>query len=211
MQLTTSAILNSVSTCIDYMQTREELWKKKLEREILKRKKLEDNFSHSLKEAQAKKVGMGGPDLEEGPHSTLNEDEFYDAVEMGLDRLEEEAAFKERLKTIKVDPNMSPSKSQGHPLWKEIERVTLDQLHYAKLGLGEGGWELFAEEGEMRLYKREQEIDGRVVDPLKAVHTVKGVTGHEMCHYFFSPDVRMEWESKLADLQNIIYLQCASG
>jgi hypothetical protein len=25
---------------------------------------------------------------------------------------------------------------------------------------------------------------------------VRGVTGHEMCHYFFSPDVRMEWESK---------------
>jgi hypothetical protein len=25
---------------------------------------------------------------------------------------------------------------------------------------------------------------------------VRGVTGHEMCHYFFSPDVRMDWESK---------------
>jgi len=34
-----------------------------------------------------------------------------------------------------------------------------------------------------------------VVDPLKACHMVRGVTGHEMCHYFFSPDVRMEWES----------------
>lgn len=178
------------------MQQREDLWRKKLEREVQKRKKLEENFNQALKEAQEKKVGMGGPDLEEGPHSTLNEDEFYDAVELGLDRLEEEQQFKERLKTMKVDTSsLSPSKSQNHPLWKEINRVTMEQLHYAKLGVGEGGWELFAEDGEMRMYKREQEIDGRVVDPLKAVHTVKGVTGHEMCHYFFSADVRMEWES----------------
>jgi collagen type IV alpha-3-binding protein len=62
--------------------------------------------------------------------------------------------------------------------------------------VGEGGWQLFAEDGEMRMYKREEEIAGMVVDPLKAVHTVKGVTGREMCHYFFSSDFRMDWESK---------------
>jgi len=61
----------------------------------------------------------------------------------------------------------------------------------------EGGvWQLFAEDGEMKMYKREEEVDGLAVDPLKAVHTVKGVTGREMTHYFFSPDVRFEWESK---------------
>ena len=36
-------------------------------------------------------------------------------------------------------------------------------------------WELFAEDGEMKMYKREEETeDGMVVDPLKALHTVKG-------------------------------------
>ena len=58
-------------------------------------------------------------------------------------------------------------------------------------------WQLFAEDGEMKMYKREEEVDGLAVDPLKAVHTVKGVTGREMTHYFFSPDVRFEWESKM--------------
>ena len=38
----------------------------------------------------------------------------------------------------------------------------------------DGVWELFAEEGEMKMYKREEEIDGMVVDPLKALHTVRG-------------------------------------
>ena len=34
-------------------------------------------------------------------------------------------------------------------------------------------WALIAEEGDMKVYKRELEEDGMIVDPLKAVHTVK--------------------------------------
>ena len=34
-------------------------------------------------------------------------------------------------------------------------------------------WQLIAEEGDMRVFKREQEEDGMIVDPIKAVHTVK--------------------------------------
>ena len=137
---------------------------------------------------------MVGLYVQEGPHSALNEDEFYDAVELGLDRLEEEEAFKERLKSLSLAPPRLGVHS--HPLWPEIDRITLEQLRYSRQGVGEGGWELFAEDGEMKMYKREEEINGLVCDPLKAVHTVKGVTGFEMCHYFFSPEYRLEWESK---------------
>lgn len=71
-------------------------------------------------------------------------------------------------------------------------------MHYARQGVGEGGngWQLFADEGEMKMYRREQEIDGMVVDPLKACHFVKGVSAREMCHYFFMPEYRNDWESK---------------
>ena len=48
----------------------------------------------------------------------------------------------------------------------------------------------------MKMYKREVEEDGLVVDPLKAVHQVRGVTAHEMTHHFWSPDVRKDWDSK---------------
>ena len=47
------------------------------------------------------------------------------------------------------------------------------------------------------MYRRELEEDGLVVDPLKAVHQIRGATAHEMAHHFWSPDVRFEWESKL--------------
>ena len=34
-------------------------------------------------------------------------------------------------------------------------------------------WALIAEEGDMKVFKREQEEDGMVTDPIKAIHTVK--------------------------------------
>src|SRR5690606_37364661 len=80
-----------------------------------------------------------------------------------------------------------------HPLWPEIERITMDQLYYARLEVedtpaaGGGSWELFAEDGEMRLYKRELEIDGLVCDPLKAVHPTRGVSGHPCRHPCLAP------------------------
>lgn len=47
-----------------------------------------------------------------------------------------------------------------------------------------------------QVYRREVEENGIVLDPLKATHAVKGVTGHEVCHYFWDTAVRMDWESK---------------
>lgn len=50
------------------------------------------------------------------------------------------------------------------------------------------------------MYRREEEKDGLVVDPLKACHVVKGVTGHEVCKIFFSPEYRSGWEATLEDM-----------
>ena len=64
----------------------------------------------------------------------------------------------------------------SHPLWQTIDKVTNEQLHYARLQVGQDSiWELFAEDGEMKMYKREEEVDGMVVDPLKALHQIKGI------------------------------------
>lgn len=93
----------------------------------------------------------------------------------------------------------------SNPLWPKIDQITRDQLAHAQMGLGEegstDGWQLFAEDGLMRLYTRELEIDGLVCDPLKAVHAVRGVTGYEMCYRFFSPSTRFEWEQTLESMR----------
>lgn len=76
----------------------------------------------------------------------------------------------------------------------KIERVVAEQIRSARMGLGKGAWQLFVEDGEMKMYRREVEEDGLVVDPLKATHQVKGITGRELCHYFFYPEYRYDWE-----------------
>ncbi|XP_031639995.1 ceramide transfer protein [Contarinia nasturtii] len=178
----------------------------------------------------------------EGPHSTLPEDEFFDAVETGLDKIEEDRQLRVRLKlqsqqsqsstnsstvipdecedqvTEKVDDEFGTGNAaKVHRLWPQIDDICKEQLHYARQGVGEGGngWQLFADEGEMKMYRREQEIDGMVVDPLKACHIVKGVTAREMCHYFFMPEYRNDWETTLDDMaiiekispDSIVFLQ----
>ncbi|XP_046403313.1 ceramide transfer protein isoform X1 [Ischnura elegans] len=208
---TTAGVLTTLSHCLEIMEKREESWRRRLEREVEKRKKAEELYrltrQHTAqviqqrqRESHARRsLAHGGPDFEEGPHSALNDEEFYDAVESALDKIEEEAEFRERLK-IKHQNVTSVSRASSHKLWPEIDLVSTEQLHYARLEVGEGVWELFAEDGEMRMYRREEEVNGMVIDPLKAVHTVKGVTGHEMCHYFFCPDVRHEWETTLEQM-----------
>lgn len=62
-----------------------------------------------------------------------------------------------------------------------------------------------------QVYRREVEENGIVLDPLKATHAVKGVTGHEVCHYFWDTAVRLDWESEcsvfsvLSRLQSLIF------
>uniref|UniRef100_A0A1B6ECM8 Ceramide transfer protein n=1 Tax=Clastoptera arizonana TaxID=38151 RepID=A0A1B6ECM8_9HEMI len=197
---TAGAVLSTLQFCLEAVGQREDIWRRRLDKEIERRKKLEDLYRNVKQQAGGIVVMHGSPDEEEGPHSTLNEDEFYDAVETGLDKLEEEAALRERLKYPTYVPKPS-SKAAQHKLWPEISKVTFEQIHYATLGLGEGGWQLFAEDGEMKMYRREEEINGLVMDPLKACHVVKGVTGHEMCHYFFKPEYRHEWEATVEQMK----------
>lgn len=49
------------------------------------------------------------------------------------------------------------------------------------------------------------EENGIVLDPLKATHVVKGVTGHEVCHYFWDTAVRMDWESRFKKSKSFQY------
>ena len=165
-----------------------------------------------IQEQQSSNVILiGGPDYEEFTHSMIKEDEFFDAIDAALDRSDQQEEDMRQLKlrtmTLSQPMEVIPPERCDHTLWPEIERVTKEQLYYARLEVedtpasGGGSWELFAEDGEMRLYKRELEIDGLVCDPLKAVHTVRGVSAHEVCHQFFSPDVRFDWENTLDSMK----------
>ncbi|XP_030560811.1 collagen type IV alpha-3-binding protein [Drosophila novamexicana] len=219
---TTSGVLSTLQHCLEIIAENDESWKRKLEREIDKRRRAEEQNRKFKEEIEKlKRLSYPGPDFEEGPHSTLPEDEFFDAVETGLEKIEEDMQmrFKLRLQsqisqTLVNVPHEAVAEGEeareefgtgaeakSHALWPEIDRVCKEQLHYAREGVGQdgNGWQIFADEGEIKMYKREVELNGMVMDPLKAYHSVKGVTAREMCHYFFMPEFRNDWETTLED------------
>lgn len=198
---TTAGIIATLSHCMELMSQREDAWRKRLEKEVERRKKLEDAYKTTVSDQSKPRLVIGGPDFEEGPHCAIKEDEFFDAVDASLDKLEEKVEEEKQRKlteeATKEIPNIALSPS--NPLYQEInDEVNKHLLRMdEKCEDGEDTWQVIAKEGDLKVYTREIEIDGVVVDPLKATHIVTGITGHEVCHYFWDIDVRLEWDVTL--------------
>lgn len=111
-----------------------------------------------------------GPDLEEeGPYSNIPEDEFFDAVETGLEKIEEVQQIRVKLKLqnqqsqiesgqiVEVQPELDDfgtgNLAKYHVLWNEIDNVVTEQLRHALEGVSDDGWQIFADEGEMKMYR----------------------------------------------------------
>ncbi len=61
-----------------------------------------------------------------------------------------------------------------HRLSEEIERIVQEHFKYdLQDDLESNVWELLCSDGEMKIFRRELEENGIVLDPLKAVHTVQ--------------------------------------
>ena len=75
---------------------------------------------------------LGGPDFQEGLHSQIGEDEFYDAVENALDKLEEGQQSRDGLKQMSNlrQNSQLDSDSLTHPLWPQIDEVCHGQLQH---------------------------------------------------------------------------------
>uniref|UniRef100_A0A3Q4I766 Ceramide transfer protein n=1 Tax=Neolamprologus brichardi TaxID=32507 RepID=A0A3Q4I766_NEOBR len=199
---TTAGILATLSHCIDLMVKREDSWQKRLDKEMEKRRRIEESYKSALNELK-KKSHFGGPDYEEGPNSLINEDEFFDAVEAALDRqdkIEEQSQTeKTRIQRSDAVPLEDAYSSSGtHRFSNKVEEMVQSHMTYSLQDVGgDANWQLVVEEGEMKVYRREVEENGIVLDPLKATHSVKGVTGHEVCHYFWDTAYRSDWETTI--------------
>ncbi|XP_057687321.1 ceramide transfer protein-like isoform X3 [Corythoichthys intestinalis] len=223
---TTAGILSTLSHCIELMVKREDSWQKRLDKELEKRRRVEDAYKSAVHELK-KKSHYGGPDYEEGPNSLINEDEFFDAVEAALDRQDKIEEQSEKVRIPRLTPvppgdvyssistHRFASKARSHcsslssvelvsasddvhRFSTQVEEMVQNHMTYSLQDVGgDANWQLVIEEGEMKVYRREVEENGIVLDPLKATHAVKGVTGHELCHYFWDTAVRMDWESTI--------------
>ncbi|XP_074525494.1 ceramide transfer protein-like isoform X5 [Halichoeres trimaculatus] len=225
---TTAGILSTLSHCIELMVKREDSWQKRLDKELEKRRRVEDAYKSAMNELK-KKSHYGGPDYEEGPNSLINEDEFFDAVEAALDRQDkiEEQCQSEKVRIPRLTPvppgdaystigthryatkphshssslssvELVSASDDIHRFSTQVEEMVQNHMTYSLQDVGgDANWQLVIEEGEMKVYRREVEENGIVLDPLKATHAVKGVTGHEVCHYFWDTAVRLDWETTI--------------
>uniref|UniRef100_A0A8C1N2U2 Ceramide transfer protein n=1 Tax=Cyprinus carpio TaxID=7962 RepID=A0A8C1N2U2_CYPCA len=202
---TTAGILSTLSHCIDILVKGEESWQRRLDKEIERRKRTEDAYKAAVTELK-KKPHYGGPDYEEGPNSLINEEEFFDAVEAALDKHDqiEEQSQAERSRAsrrISFTPDTYSSISTQKYL-TTVEEMVQSHMNYSLQDVGgDANWQLVVEEGDMKVYRREVEENGIVLDPLKATHAVKGVTGHEVCHYFWDTAFRNDWETTVESFQ----------
>uniref|UniRef100_A0A671KUI4 Collagen type IV alpha-3-binding protein-like n=1 Tax=Sinocyclocheilus anshuiensis TaxID=1608454 RepID=A0A671KUI4_9TELE len=202
---TTAGILSTLSHCIDILVKKEESWQRRLDKEIERRRRAEDAYKAALTELK-KKPHYGGPDYEEGPNSLINEEEFFDAVEAALDKHDqiEEQSQAERSRAsrqIFLPPDTHSSISTQKYLTK-VEEMVQSHMTYSLQDVGgDANWQLVVEEGDMKVYRREVEENGIVLDPLKATHAVRGVTGHEVCHYFWDTAFRNDWETTVESFQ----------
>uniref|UniRef100_A0A8C5CG56 Ceramide transfer protein n=1 Tax=Gadus morhua TaxID=8049 RepID=A0A8C5CG56_GADMO len=202
---TTAGILATLSHCIELMVKREDSWQKRLDKEMEKRRRIEGGYKSTLNDL--KKSHYRGPDYEEGPNSLINDDEFFDAVEAALDRqdLMEEQVNGDTARSLSLYTHYTlhtRGTEQNVTVFTVdsliVEEMVQNHMTYSLQDMGgDANWQLVVEEGEMKVYRREVEENGIVLDPLKATHSVKGVTGHEVCNYFWDTAYRNDWETTI--------------
>ncbi|XP_058718518.1 ceramide transfer protein-like isoform X1 [Poecile atricapillus] len=241
---TTAGILATLSHCIELMVKREESWQKRLDKETEKRKRIEEAYKSAVTELKKKSHFGGPDYEEGPNSLINEEEFFdaVEAALDRQDKMEEQSqSEKVRLYwPISLPPGdaysavgthrfvqkpYSRSSSMSsidlvsafdvHRFSIQVEEMVQNHMTYSLQDVGgDANWQLVVEEGEMKVYRREVEENGIVLDPLKATHAVKGVTGHEVCHYFWNVDVRNDWETtienfhvveNLADNAIIIY------
>ncbi|NXD46531.1 C43BP protein, partial [Copsychus sechellarum] len=178
---TTAGILATLSHCIELMVKHEESWQKRLDKEIEKRRRIEEAYKNAVTELK-KKSHFGGPDYEEGPNSLINEEEFFDAVEAALDRQDkmEEQSQNEKIRLywpISLPPGdaystvgthrfvqkpYSRSSSMSsidlvsafdvHRFSAQVEEMVQNHMTYSLQDVGgDANWQLVVEEGEMKV------------------------------------------------------------
>ncbi|CAL4130664.1 unnamed protein product, partial [Meganyctiphanes norvegica] len=146
-----------------------------------------------------KRKRQGGPQLiGEGPKATNTDGDLHWSVGPVKDSKASDHWSNDPLK--KVCRERPPKVRGASGFWLGINSLKGCQLSTKVLDWSYGPVQIPISDGEMKMYRRELEEDGLVVDPLKAVHQVRGVTAHEMVHHFWSPDVRFEWDTTIEQM-----------
>eukprot|EP00123_Amoebidium_parasiticum_P021123 comp6187_c0_seq1/m.2022 comp6187_c0_seq1/g.2022 ORF comp6187_c0_seq1/g.2022 comp6187_c0_seq1/m.2022 type:complete len:589 (-) comp6187_c0_seq1:155-1921(-) len=218
----------AMEECVEVMSTHEEEWGLKVAREREGRKLLEQKLQamkvRSKQQAEGQQTSKfgAGPDIEEGPHMLLAENEFYDALETSLDAHDQlEQALereKESLEAVR-DGGMSGGGGTltaggegkegsgakkagklgpGGIYAKEIDQKVKNAMECFAITEAKDGWEKVDGPPNAKLFRKDVEAGSdQISDHTRATVTVQGVTAREISWYFWSLETRREWEAIL--------------
>eukprot|EP00040_Diaphanoeca_grandis_P002845 m.22868 g.22868 ORF g.22868 m.22868 type:complete len:647 (+) comp13987_c0_seq2:396-2336(+) len=198
LKSTTAGMLSALEDVADMAQRREDEWRKKLKKSNDKRGKIEAAFKE-LQQVKYKTGVMVGPDMQEGPHSLLTEEAWFDA----LDSAEEI----NNAKTVEalVESTTSTNDEEGDDKSEDPEvkatkydsmlKENLKEFEASRLGV-DGVWEIVAEDDGMIISRSQAIMGDATIDKNKTEAIFQGLTAKEICNYFSLPEVKTDWESQ---------------
>uniref|UniRef100_A0A915LYU9 UDP-glucuronic acid decarboxylase 1 n=1 Tax=Meloidogyne javanica TaxID=6303 RepID=A0A915LYU9_MELJA len=137
--------------------------------------------------------------------NSTNKVKAFTSTFMGDSNIDEKISENEnnkekQINTLNLLLSNEPINGPNSAFFEEVRLVANQQLQHALADVSKNnteGWELFVEDGNLKMYKLENEIDGIVIDPLKALHCIDGVTAREFIDIFFDPFIKQEWDDTI--------------
>jgi len=129
--------------------------------------------------------------IPEGP--LLNEDEFFDAIEEELDKMN---ILEEKLEKLEVSkkPDTSSDK-KDHRMYNQMQELINKYVDLSKQDPeNEPSWQCLSKSGDTKIYRKEEEKNGVTMDFLVATTTVEGVTAAEMAEVFHNGQLKLKWD-----------------
>jgi len=85
----------------------------------------------------------------------------------------------------------------NHRYSVKVEDVVAEHIKYSRQQSDDSEWKIVEDDGEMKVFIRETEMDGVTCDPIKATMVMDGISSFEICSAFYVPEFRMLWETTL--------------
>jgi len=81
--------------------------------------------------------------------------------------------------------------NSNHRYSVKVEDVVAEHIKYSRQQSDDSEWKIVEDDGEMKVFIRETEMDGVTCDPIKATMVVDGISSLEICSAFYVPEFRM--------------------
>eukprot|EP00037_Helgoeca_nana_P018422 m.176217 g.176217 ORF g.176217 m.176217 type:complete len:769 (-) comp24433_c0_seq1:114-2420(-) len=153
-----------------------------------------------------------GFEVLEGPECELDDDEFFDAVETGLEKMEKENAAQKNINMRRARASSSAALADAPSMGPSGERAKYQAIVKTKVAEAlelldnsdVSAWQPVHKHEGMTVSRTEiVDAAGEVIDRTRVAAKFRGATAKEVCEFFHSPDGKFAFDSTL-DTINVI-------